>query len=162
MTAFTCYIMRYWKSSFFVAAASVAIGVTIGLLIIEWIGVGPSVVTDATPYELDGTVQIGGHIDILYDVDRRRTCLMYPSRSIWRWMPGQKEPTQQFFSLGQVPPVLTQLGHQRVVLSLPLPAGVVPDHWFYRSTVIEQCGWLPAFSPLIFRTTPDIPIEVVP
>lgn len=143
----------------------VSTAVTLGLGLVVGLGVAasrqqgvPVVITDM--HEADGVAARGGMIDLVLKTQRNRFCPSETQRWIWRWIEIDGQKARQF-----VPLVVTGAapvaGDGWVMLSIPVPSGMQPGDWFYRSITVERCSWLPApFRPGVWQT-PDIAVKVV-
>jgi len=50
--------------------------------------------------------------------------------------------------------------NQEFILSLPIPAGLWEDTWFYWAKTVEHCRFLPALFRSPIRETPDIAVQI--
>jgi hypothetical protein len=70
-------------------------------------------------YELDGVVQLGGHLDLLFDVDRTRDCPSQTSRWLWTWVKRDNNFVRQYFPLSNSNASITEAGSaQKFILSM--------------------------------------------
>ena len=103
-----------------------------------------------------------GHIDIFIDLDRMRDCPAETSRWLWTWVTHEGRQIKQFYPLASSATSLSDPGRdQRLILSLPIPAGVQPGRWFFWSKTIEHCSLFPSLFRSPIRESADIPISIV-
>ena len=138
----------------------VLIGGVVGFSLLLWSSrTAPLIIRSV--YELDGVVAQGGHLDIVFDIDRLRDCPSETSRWLWTWVDQDGRRMRQFFPLVSTPTAITDAGlDQHFILSVPLPAGIWPGEWFYISRTIEHCPLLPSLFRPYIHESPDIPIHI--
>ena len=141
--------------------AGVMLGSISGYGIILWSNRNaPVIVHDER--EVDGGNTGNGYIDIYVELDRLRDCPAQTSRWLWTWDDREGQHLKHFFPLANNATTITDAGRdQRFILSIPIPPGVWPGHWFYRSKTIEHCSLLPGLFRAPVRESADIPIHIV-
>jgi hypothetical protein len=121
-----------------------------------------SPVTIYSAYELDGVVHPGGHLDLLFDVDRTRDCPSQTSRWLWTWVRHDNEFIRQYFPLTSSNASITDAGTtEKFILSMPIPVDIWPGEWFYTAKTIERCPIIPGLENSKILQAPDIPVRVV-
>ena len=149
------------RSNILAGLAGLLLGSAAGFgLILQAHRTSPVIIYDA--YELDGVVHQGGHIDLLFDIDRTRNCPSQTSRWLWTWVRHDNDLIRQYFPLSNSNAAITDAGGaHKFVLSLPIPPGVWPGKWFYTSKTIERCPIILGLESLKLLQAPDIPVRVL-
>jgi hypothetical protein len=139
----------------------VFLGTFLGLCLIVWSSRTSPVVINSV-YELKAGASHGGHIDIIFDIDRLRECPSETSRWLWTWVDRDGVRMRQYFPMPDTSANVTALGkNQHFILSLPLPVGIWPGDWFYFAKTIEHCSFLSSIFPPRTLVTPEIPIRII-
>ncbi len=141
--------------------AGLVLGSISGYALILWSNRNaPVIVHDE--HEIEGDVSSSGHIDIYVGLDRLRDCPAETSRWLWTWVNHDGMRIKQFFPLFSSSIALTDVGRdQHFILTVPVPRGVWPGHWFYWSKTIEHCSLFPAMFRSPIRESADIPIRII-
>ncbi len=138
----------------------IVLGSGFGFTLLVWAEQRPPVVIHSA-YALNEVATRGNHLDILFELDRRRDCPTETSRWLWIWIDHDGTQIKQFFPLTNTTTSVTDAGDdQEFVLSIPLPAGLWEGTWFYWAKTVEHCSFLPALFRSPIRETPDIAVQI--
>ena len=150
------------RRNVFAALTGLLLGSISGSLLILWSNhYAPTIVHEE--HELGTSTVSNGRIDIFFDLDRTRDCPAETSRWLWTWVDHGGEKIKQFFPLPNSTTTLSDQGrNQHFVLSLPLPVGIWPGHWFYWAKTVEHCSLVPSLIRSTIRETVNVPITILP
>jgi hypothetical protein len=114
------------RSNILAGLAGLLLGSVAGFgLILRAHRISPIIIYSA--YELDGVVPLGGHLDLLFDVNRTRDCPSQTSRWLWTWVKRDNKLIRQYRPLSNSNASITDAGSaQKFILSMPIPAGIWP------------------------------------
>ena len=137
------------------------IGCTFGYGVIVWGNRSGSVIMH-DEHEVGSHAVVNGHIDLYLDLDRVRGCPAETSRWLWTWVENGEDRIKLFYPLTNSATTLTDVGSgQKLILSVPVPRGIWPGQWFYRSKSVEHCSFLQDLFHSTVRESRDIPIRIV-
>ena len=154
--------VRSWACSLWAGALGGALlGLVGGTTLITAISeVQPVTIREAR--EVDGVAFRGGHLDLLFTIDRVRVCSAVTSRYLWRWTKVDGRSVRQLVPLETSFNGVTSVGtDQHSMLSLALPRDLPEGDWFSWSRSTAQCPSLLGFSHSIIYQTPNVPVRII-
>ena len=150
---------RLWRNNLTAGVAGVLLGGLVGSVLILWAG-RPIPVVVVQEHQLNENIYQNGHLDLYVEVDRSRDCPSETSRWLWTWVDHNGQRLRHYYPLVNSSTSLSELGHHRFVLSIPLPTDIWPGNWYYWSKTIEHCPLMPFVGQSTIHQSADIPIHI--